>query len=156
MNSSWRRTTPPLFIGRGRALANPMGVLQKLGNGEGFVLDPILSLRQSLTLGPGQRVQVSLVLAAGETRQQVLSLMGKYSDPHAIDLAMDFASASAQLELRLLRLQPDEARRFPQLASHMLFPNPLLRPPTERIEENRKGQAGVWPYGISGGLPIGL
>jgi cyclic beta-1,2-glucan synthetase len=144
------------FIGRGRTLANPMGVLQKLGNSQGFVLDPILSLRQSLTLGPGQRVQVSLVLAAGETREQVLRLMGKYSDPHAIDRAMDFASASAQLELRLLRIQPDEARRFQQLASHLLFPNPLLRPPAERIEENRKGQAGLWPYGISGDLPIAL
>ena len=133
-----------------------MGAFQEPGNSQGFVLDPILSLRQSLTLGPGQRVQVSLVLAAGETRQQVLRLMGKYSDPHAIDRAMDFAWASAQLELRLLRIQPDEARRFQQLASHLLFPNPLLRPPAERIEENRKGQAGLWPYGISGDLPIAL
>jgi cyclic beta-1,2-glucan synthetase len=144
------------FIGRGRTLANPMGVFQELGNSQGFVLDPILSLRQSLSLGPGQRVQVTLVLAAGETRQHVLRLTDKYSDPHAIDRAMDFASASAQLELRLLRIQPDEARRFQQLASHLLFPNPLFRPPAGRIEENRKGQAGLWPYGISGDLPMAL
>jgi cyclic beta-1,2-glucan synthetase len=144
------------FIGRGRTLANPMGIFQELGNNQGFVLDPILSLRQSVTLGPGQRIEVSLVLAAGATRQGVLRLMDKYGDPHAIDRAMDFTWASAQLELRLLRIQPDEARRFQQLASHLLFPNPLLRPPTARIEENRKGQAGLWPYGISGDLPIAL
>jgi cyclic beta-1,2-glucan synthetase len=144
------------FIGRGRTLANPIGVFQELSNSQGFVLDPILSLRQSLSLGPGQRIQVTLVLAVGETRHQVLRLMGKYSDPHAIDRAMDFAWASAQLELRLLRIQPDEARRFQQLASHLLFPNPLLRPPAERIDENRKGQAALWPYGISGDLPIAL
>jgi cyclic beta-1,2-glucan synthetase len=144
------------FIGRGRTLANPMGIRQELGNSQGFVLDPILSLRQSVTVGPGQRIEVSLVLAAGETRQSVLQLMDKYGDPHAIDRAMDFTWASAQLELRLLRIQPDEARRFQQLASHLLFPNPLLRPPTARIEENRKGQAGLWPYGISGDLPIVL
>ena len=42
------------------------------------------------------------------------------------------------------------------MASHLLFPNPLLRPPAERIEENRKGQAGLWRYGISGDLPIAL
>ncbi len=144
------------FIGRGRTLKNPMGLFQELSNSQGFVLDPILSLRQSVTLGPGQRVQVSFVLAAGETRQGVLRLMDKYRDPHAIDRAMDFTWASAQLELRLLRIQPDEARRFQQLASHLLFPNPLLRPPAERIEENRKGQAGLWPYGISGDLPIAL
>jgi cyclic beta-1,2-glucan synthetase len=144
------------FIGRGRTLANPMGVYQELSNSHGFVLDPILSVRQSLSLGPGQRIQVNLVLAAGETRQQVLRLTGKYSDPHEIDRAMDFAWASAQVELRLLRIRPDEARRFQQLASDLLYPNPLLRPPAECIEENRKGQAGLWPYGISGDLPIAL
>jgi cyclic beta-1,2-glucan synthetase len=144
------------FIGRGRTLANPMGVFLKLGNSQGFVLDPILSLRQSVVLGPGQRVHGSFVVAAGETRQQVLKMMGKYSDPHAIERAMDFAQASAYLELRLLHIQPDEARRFQQLASHVLFPNPLLRPPAEGIEENHKGQAALWPYGISGDLPIAL
>jgi cyclic beta-1,2-glucan synthetase len=144
------------FIGRGRTLVSPMGALQEPGNSQGFVLDPILSLRRSLTLAPGQRVQASMVLAAGESREQVLSLMGKYGDPHAIDRAMDFVWASAQLELRLLRIQPDEARRFQQLASHLLYPNPLLRPAAKRITENNKGQAGLWAYAISGDFPIVL
>jgi cyclic beta-1,2-glucan synthetase len=144
------------FIGRGRTLANPMGALGETGNNHGFVLDPILSLRQELTLAAGQRVQVSLILAATPSREQAVSLMNKYGDPHAIDRAMDFAWESAQLELRLLRIQPDEARRFQQLASHLLFPNPLLRSSTQRITENRKGQAGLWAYSISGDLPLAL
>ncbi|HER19572.1 MAG TPA: glycosyl transferase, partial [Chromatiales bacterium] len=144
------------FIGRGRTLANPMGVFREPGNSHGFVLDPILSLRRSVTIGPGRRVEVSLVLAAGETREQVLRLMAKYSDIHTIDRAMDIAWASAQLELRLLRIQPDEARRFQQLASHLLFPNPLLRSTAECIDKNCKGQSGLWPYGISGDAPIAL
>jgi cyclic beta-1,2-glucan glucanotransferase len=144
------------FIGRGRTLAEPMGAVQEPGNSQGFAVDPILSLRQGLSVESGQRVQVSMVLASATTREQVLSLMSKYGDPHAIDRAVDFAWASAQLELRLLRIQPDDARRFQQLASHMLFPNLLLRSPAERIAENRKGQAGLWAYGISGDLPIAL
>jgi len=144
------------FIGRGHTLENPMGVSQELSNSEGFVLDPILSLRRSVTLGPGQRIQVSMVLAAGETRLRVLEVMSKYGDPHAIDRAMDFSWASAQLELRLLHIQPDEARRFQYLASHLLFPNPHLRPPGDLIEETDKGQSGLWPYGISGDVPIAL
>jgi cyclic beta-1,2-glucan synthetase len=143
-----------LFIGRGRTLESPMGVFSEPSGRQGFVLDPILSLRRSLALGPGESARVSLVVAAGESRQGVLSLMDKYGDPPAIDRAMDFAWASAQLELRLLRIQPDEARRFQEIASHLLFQDPLLRPPAERIEENRKGQAGLWRYGISGDVPI--
>jgi cyclic beta-1,2-glucan glucanotransferase len=144
------------FIGRGRTLANPMGAVQELGNSQGFVLDPMFSLRQGLTLEPGQRARVSLVLAAGASREQVLLLMDKYSDPHATERAMDFAWRSAQQQLQLLHIQPDEARRFQQMASHLLFPNQRLRAPAERLEENRKGQAGLWPYAISGDLPMAL
>ncbi|MGA2641219.1 MAG: glucoamylase family protein, partial [Spirochaetia bacterium] len=142
------------FIGRGRTLASPAGAFSEPGCSQGFVLDPVLSLRHSLTVGPGESARVSLILAAGDSRQGVLGLMEKYGDPHTIDRAMEFAWASAQLELRLLRIQPDEARRFQEMAGHLLFPNPLLRPPAERIEENRKGQAGLWRYGISGDIPI--
>jgi cyclic beta-1,2-glucan synthetase len=142
------------FIGRGRTLESPAGAFSEPGGRQGFVLDPILSIRRGIALAPGESVRVSLVVAAGESRQGVLGLMDKYGDPHAIDRAVDFAWATAQLELRQLRIQPDEARRFQEVASHLLFPNPLLRPPTERIEENRKGQAGLWAYGISGDVPI--
>lgn len=104
-----------------------MGAVQELGKSQGFVLDPVLSLQQSLTLEPGGRARILLVLAAGATRDQVLLQMDKYSDPHATQRAMDFAWNSAQQELQMLRLQPDEARRFQQLASHLLFTNSLLR-----------------------------
>ncbi|MDI6451577.1 GH36-type glycosyl hydrolase domain-containing protein [Anaerobaca lacustris] len=144
------------FIGRGRTLASPMGALQEPNGSQGYVLDPILSLRQNLTLAPGQRAQISLVLAAGSSREEVASLMSKYGDPHAIERAMDLAWASAQLELRLLRIGPDEARRFQQLAGHLLYPSPLLRSTSQRIADNRKGQAGLWAYSISGDLPIVL
>jgi cyclic beta-1,2-glucan synthetase len=144
------------FIGRGRTLGDPAGSVGELHNTEGHVLDPAFSLRTSVTLAPGQHVVLSLVLAAGEKREHVVNLMGKYADPNAIHRAMDFAWAAAQLELRVLRIQPDDARRFQQLASHLLYPNRLLRCAAERIEENVKGQAGLWQYGISGDLPIAL
>ncbi len=144
------------FIGRGRTLAAPMGAVQDPGNSQGFVIDPVLSLRREFTLGPRQRVQVSMILAAGESRAGVLGILGKYTDPHAIDRAMELVWASAQLELRLLRIQPDEARRYQKLASHLLFPNSLLRSPPERIMKNRRGQSGLWAYSISGDLPVAL
>ncbi len=144
------------FIGRGHTPARPMGALQEPGGSQGFVLDPIFSLRRSLHLSPGQRVQVSMVLAAAPSRERVVDLTRKYSDPYAIDRAMEFAWASAQLELRLLRIQPDETRRFQQLASHLLYPNLRLRAAASRIAENRKGQSGLWAYSISGDLPIAL
>ncbi|MCB2215194.1 MAG: cyclic beta 1-2 glucan synthetase [Desulfobulbaceae bacterium] len=156
-DDNWQfETDRARFIGRGRDLARPMGAVQSLGNSQGFVLDPILSLRQNITLEPGQRYQVCTVLAAGASREEVLLLMDKYSELHAAGRAMDFAWHSAQQQLQMLHIQPDEARRFQQLASHLLFPNSLLRTSAKRLADNRKGQAGLWPYGISGDLPIVL
>ncbi len=145
-----------VFIGRGRTLANPRGSAEEPHNSEGYVLDPILSLRTTFRLSPGQRAVFSLVIAAGSSRDHVVNLMSKYADAHALNRAMDFAWAAAQLELRVLRIQPDDARRFQQLASALIYPNRLLRSAGERIAENVKGQAGLWPYGISGDLPIAL
>ncbi|TVR90906.1 MAG: glycosyl transferase [Spirochaetaceae bacterium] len=144
------------FIGRGHGLENPVGAVSEPGGGQGYVLDPILSLRAGVALAPGEQQQISLILVAGESRQLVLDLLDKYDDPHAIERAMDFAWASAQIELRSLRIQPDEARRFQQIASHLLIPNSRMRATTQLIVENRKGQSALWPYGISGDVPIVL
>jgi cyclic beta-1,2-glucan synthetase len=144
------------FIGRGRSTANPKAMESDLRNSIGYVLDPILSMRKVVTIRPRQRLSVSMVLAAAETRDQVVRLMEKYGDPRAITRSLELAWVHAQLELRLLRIQPDDARRFQQLASAMLYPDAWLRPPPERLEQNRLGQSGLWPYGISGDLPIAV
>ncbi|MEX2442582.1 MAG: glucoamylase family protein, partial [Alkalispirochaeta sp.] len=143
------------FIGRGRTLRNPRGASAPLAGTQGYVLDPIFSLREAVTLAPGERRQITLVLAAAQSKEAVLKLVSPYDDPRAIDRAMDYAWAAAQIELRSLRIQPDEARRFQQIASHLIFPSRRLRP-AAAILENRKDQSGLWPYGISGDSPIML
>ena len=144
------------FIGRGHTLANPMGARQDLGGSEGFVLDPALTVKQRISLKPDQRARITVSLAVAETREAVLLLVDKYSEPSAVERAFDFAWRSAQLQLQILQIQADEARRFQQLAAHLLFPNKLLRAPAKSLLENNKGQSGLWPYGISGDLPLVL
>ena len=147
----------PAPLHRSRADAcQAHGDLPAATDSQGFVLDPILCLRQRVTLHPAQRVQVTLVRRRGgdpragpEARGQVRRCPRGPSG-HGFRLGLGPAG------VRLLRIQPDEARRFQHLASYLLYPNPLLRPSAECIEENRKGQAGLWPYGISGDLPIAL
>jgi cyclic beta-1,2-glucan synthetase len=142
------------FIGRGRTAANPAALSGALSNSAGHVLDPIFSLRRTVVLEPGQRVQVSLVLCVAESRKDALALIEKYSDPQTITREFDLAWTYAQVELRRLRVEPDEARRFQQLASYMLYPSSKLRPAWDRLRQNRLGQSRLWPHGISGDLPI--
>ena len=143
-----------VFIGRGRTLQNPLAIESTLGNTEGFVLDPVFSIRREIHLPPGQSVQLIALLGVAESRQEAIDLVDKYHDPAVVERAFEIAWASSQLELRLLRIQPDDARRFQKLAGFMIYPSGYLRPPSERIGENKKGQSDLWPFGISGDLPI--
>jgi cellobiose phosphorylase len=142
------------FIGRGRTVRNPIAMESALTGAEGYVLDPIFSLRRIVVLEPGERTHISLVTMAAPTRDQVIGLIAKYRDPEASDRAFQLAWTQAQLELRHLRRTPADAQLYQQLASHILFPHAHLRAPSERIVRNRLGQRDLWAFGISGDLPI--
>ncbi|MFH1057078.1 MAG: glucoamylase family protein [Pseudomonadota bacterium] len=144
------------FIGRGRTVGSPAALYQALSNTAGPVLDPVFSLRLTFHLKPGQRTQFSLVLGAAQTRDGALSLVAKYGDPLAIERQIDLAWNQAQLSLRRLRIQPDEARRFQQMAGSMIYPGWQLRTTGELIAKNRFGQSRLWSQGISGDLPMAV
>ena len=151
---AWRyETDRGRFLGRGHDTADPA---RELSNTVGFVLDPVFGMQRTLELGPGERAELWLVTAAGDHREVVQALMEKYSESMAIDRALELAWTHAQIELRILRIQPDDARMMQKLASYLLYPSGRFRPSPERLAQNQKGQAGLWPYGISGDHPIML
>ncbi|GMR09431.1 MAG: glucoamylase family protein [Anaerolineae bacterium] len=151
---AWRyETDRGRFLGRGHGTADPA---LELSNTAGFVLDPVFSMQRTLELGPGERAELWLVMAAGDSREVPQALMEKYSESMAIERAQELAWTHAQIELRILRIQPDDARMMQKLASYLLYPSGRFRPPAERLAQNQKGQAGLWPYGISGDYPIVL
>lgn len=142
------------FIGRGRSARNPIGLEGELEGNSGFVLDPIFSLRRSVTLGPRERVQVSLATVAAETREQVVALVAKYGSMEECNRAFQLAWTHAQLELRHLRVKPVEAQLYQELAGSVIYPHSRLRASAERIAGNTLGQSRLWAHGVSGDLPI--
>ncbi|HZK67448.1 MAG TPA: hypothetical protein VFD42_07900, partial [Chloroflexota bacterium] len=147
-------TNRALFVGRGRDLQNPVAMYGELSNSAGPVLDPVFSLRRRVVVEPGQRVQVAFITGAAETREGALALAGKYRDLRTCRRAFELAGSQERLMARHLRTSEDDAQRFQQLASHMLYPNPRFRAPAHVVRKNRLGQSRLWSYGISGDLPI--
>ncbi len=142
------------FIGRGRTLRNPIALEGNLQNSEGFVLDPIMSLRRQIVLKPNEEQQIVYVTIVSRNRDEAEALVEKYRDINASNRALDMAWTHAQLELRHLRINAEDAQLYQKLAGRIIFPNSLLRPSTERLRRNRLGQPGLWAYGISGDIPI--
>ncbi|HXO19444.1 MAG TPA: glucoamylase family protein, partial [Thermoanaerobaculia bacterium] len=144
------------FLGRGRGVRTPMSVIDgsPLSNTVGAVLDPIFSLRRRLRLDPGTTAHVTFSTLVAPSREAALDLADKYRDPAAFERAVTMAWAQAQVQLRHLGIQPDEANLFQRLASRLLFSDPSLRAPAEVLQRNAVGPPALWAHGISGDLPI--
>jgi cellobiose phosphorylase len=145
------------FLGRGRTPANPAALnpTARLSRTTGPVLDPIFSLRRRITVEAGSTIQIAFVTAAAESREIAIGIADRFREFEATRQAFAGADARCQSELREFALSPDSVALFNRLASSIVFTNPGLRD-LEAVASNRLGQPRLWPYGISGDLPIVL
>jgi len=144
------------FIGRGKTLANPKALdfNQPLSKSVGAVLDPILSLRTTVSVKPGQTIHVYFLTGIGESKEQALSLAEKYKSVYTLNQAKDLAWSQNLMELTNLNLTFEEATMYSELAGQVVFAGPArLKSP---LAQNTLGQSALWPYGISGDRPIVL
>jgi len=144
------------FLGRTRDASHPLALESDLSGTAGAVLDPCFSIRRRVTLQPGERVQIAFVTGVADEEAKIQNIIERYGDFAACERAFDLAWTHSQLELHHLQIQSDEAQSFQQLGGYLLYPHSTFRAPARRVRENRKGQSGLWSYGISGDLPIML
>ena len=146
------------FIGRGRTLATPQAMDGKipLSNSDGPVLDPVVCIRRVILLQPRESIRIDLVTGVAETREIASALAEKYSDPRLADRVFELAWTHSQILLRQLNASEGDAQGYARLAGAVVFASALRRANTSVLVRNRRGQSGLWGYGISGDLPIVL
>jgi cyclic beta-1,2-glucan synthetase len=147
------------FLGRGRTARAPLALSAPAKGGGltrtvGATLDPIMAVSQEVVLDPHGSLQLAFVTAAGSSRQEVLDLSGRYGAWGALNRAFDQARAHAEVELRQLGIKTDQLRLIQELLSLLIYPHSALRPDASVLATNRKGQPGLWAFGISGDYPI--
>jgi cyclic beta-1,2-glucan synthetase len=136
----------PPIVAEGRPLSNTVGT----------VLDPIFSLRYSVRVPPGQAARISFWTLVSDTRAALLDLVDKHHDRSAFERAKTLAWTQAQVQLRHLGMQAEEAASFQRLAAPLLYPDSRFRASSVAIIRGAGSQSGLWPHGISGDLPIVL
>jgi cyclic beta-1,2-glucan synthetase len=145
------------FLGRGGAVGRPaaLSTTDHLSNTTGPVLDPIVSLRQSIRIPPGGTARISFTTGFADNEDTARQLIEKYHDRRAVARALALASTHSQIELRHLGLAIEETLRFQRLAGRLMYGDPRLRA-AAAVRMNTRGQADLWKYGISGDVPIVL
>jgi cellobiose phosphorylase len=157
------------FVGRGRTLAWPAAMAgdvggwtvgsrlpRRLSDSEGSVLDPVASIRHAVCIQPNEKARIDLVTGVAETREAATALVDKYHDPRLADRVFDLAWTHSNAELHHLNAVEAEAQMYGRLAGSVIYATSLYRSSSSILVRNRRGQSGLWGYGISGDLPIVL
>jgi len=146
------------FLGRGRDAGTAAAIVddQPLSNTVGTVLDPVFCLRQRLHIPPGGLARIAFWTVVASSRAELLDLIDQHHDRSAFERAATLAWTQAQVQLRHLGMDADEAADFQRLAAPLLYADRRLRAAPELIVRGAGPQSGLWPHGVSGDLPIVL
>lgn len=144
------------FLGRGQTLRRPaaLQVGDELSGATGATLDPIMALGQDIDLEPHTHAQVAYLTLVAASRDEGLAIARRYQAWAEVERAFDQARTQCEIELRQLGLDTSDLAGIDQLLSVLLYPASALRASPETLAANRKGQPGLWAYGISGDYPI--
>lgn len=144
------------FLGRGGTFLHPAAMAHKspLSNTVGSVLDPIVSLRRTVTVPARSSVVVTAILGVVESRDNAFALVEKYQNLQMGKRAFDLAWTHNQVTLHQLNVSESEAQLYGNLAGALIYSNPARRADGGILLSNRRGHNGLWSYGISGDTPI--
>ncbi|MTW19340.1 glycosyl transferase [Rhodoplanes serenus] len=146
------------FVGRGRCVATAAGFLdgRPLSNTVGTVLDPVFALRRRVVVPPGRTARVAFWTVVASTRAELLDLVDTLHDRNAYDRARMLAWTQAQVQLRHLGIDAEEAADFQTLVAPIIYADRRFRAAPDAILRGAGPQSALWPLAISGDLPIVL
>ena len=146
------------FLGRGRDAGSAAAIEDglPLSGTVGYVLDPVFSLRQRVLVPPGGSVSVAFWTVVAPERSALLDLIDRHHDRSAFDRAATLAWTQAQVQLRHLGMDSDEAADFQRLAASVLYTDRRMRAEPAVVQRGTGPQSGLWAHGVSGDLPIVL
>ncbi|MDP3897005.1 MAG: glucoamylase family protein, partial [Mesorhizobium sp.] len=144
------------FIGRGRSLADPAAMQPhaRLAGHDGFVLDPIVSLRRRVRIPANKKVSLTFWTIAGTARPELEDAMARLDHPESFARQGMHAWTRSQVQTRHVGLTLAEAASVQKLASFLLYPDAALRGAPEAIAAGLGAQSALWPMAISGDFPI--
>ncbi len=146
------------FIGRGRDAGDPQALDDgaALSGTTGPVLDAVAAIHVPFVLEAGASITLDWLTGVATTREACVALARKVRDARATEQMLEQAGAYRRTILRTLETNDADALIYQRMAASVVYATARLRADAGVIEQNRRGQSGLWGFGISGDLPIVL
>lgn len=145
------------FIGRGYNIANPKAVRSNLRNYVGTVLDPIISLRNTIMVPKNEEKSVYLISGFGKSKEQVLNIVKTFSDKQTIvEQGFEVSTLMNNITSKMVNITADDMRLYNTILNYLLQTRYILvkEENFNTLRKNTLNQRDLWPLGISGDRPI--
>ena len=120
----------------------------------GLVTDPILAIKRTIRIMPGEMITLDLVIAASFKENEISRLIQDYSTHNTIDKVFKLSKAKTEAESIYLGLKGKDIEKYQKMLSYLLFQNPMRKVRMRKIPKRVYSQSELWKFGISGDLPI--
>ena len=146
------------FIGRGRSTAAPAAMREgnALSGSAGPVLDAVAAIRVPFALEAGASFTVDWITGVAPSRDACAALARKYRNVQSAQRILELADSYRQSTLQQLHASDADALLYERMAASIIYAGAALRANASVIEQNRRGQSGLWGFGISGDASIVL
>lgn len=144
------------FIGRGnlgipKMIKHSIPLSKKIG----LVTEPIIAMKRTIKVKPGEEAIIDLIISVNEDERQVIENIKTYQSTQNVSKEFDLSKARVEAESRYLRIKGIDIAIYQKMLSYLIFDNPIKSQTikTRKKQSNYK-QSDLWKYGISGDVPI--
>ncbi len=144
------------FINRGNNLTHPAALFQKLSNKVGTNIDPIMAIRHTLKILPGQKQEVYYISGFARSKEEVNDILKSYNEKHELEEAFTYATMANNENTKLLGLEGYEMRTYNTMLNYIYQTSKIFihEDRVQLLKQNSLNQTNLWKFGISGDLPI--
>ena len=145
------------FIGRNRTGTNPIALEKELSNKCGTCIDPIISLRSTISIKPNEEKTVYLINGFGKSKEQVLEIVNTFKDNYSItEKAFEVATIMNNVNNKMVNITGNDMRIYNTMLNYLYQTSHISinKERKEILKNNVLNQTGLWKFGISGDRPI--
>ena len=144
------------FIGRNHTIGNAVSLNKDLTNYAGDNLDPVLSIRNKITVPAASSTSVYLLVGFGRSKEQINEIVKYYDNNYTLEKEFKISTLMNIIDTKNMNISGENMRTF-NIMLNYLYQTTKLSVTEERMDYLRKnalGQTGLWKFGVSGDRPI--
>ena len=120
----------------------------------GLVTEPIVAMKKTIKIMPGEKKNVDLIISVSEDRSFAIENLKKYINLENVKRAFELSRAKSEAESRYLHFKGKEINLYQKILSYIVFENPIKKKQLDNLPKVNYKQSNLWKYGISGNLPL--